>query len=164
MIAILISVSTFRECWCWEIFSVHAKAHVLFSIVRDLILVFTKDVGRRICDAAVLTTNRSDRPMVEPLTFKTSSRTSVCKTNFTTTANNNTTTNNNTLGNNGMGNYEYNNWCVLLLILHSCRTETQVRIFVFTAFIASATVGLLVAGSRFLALTQGIDQGQSFEE
>ncbi|CAM9879278.1 unnamed protein product [Ectocarpus fasciculatus] len=40
----------------------------------------------------------------------------------------------------------------------------KVRIFLFSSFVLSATVGLLVAGTRTIALTQGIDQGQSMTE
>ncbi|CAM9899515.1 unnamed protein product, partial [Phaeothamnion confervicola] len=37
----------------------------------------------------------------------------------------------------------------------------KVRLFFFTAFVGSATVGLGIAALRLLALSQGIDQGQS---
>eukprot|EP00903_Cladosiphon_okamuranus_P007018 g6826.t1 len=40
----------------------------------------------------------------------------------------------------------------------------KVRIFIFSSFIISATVGLLVSSTRTVALTQGIDQGQGFSE
>ncbi|CAB1099488.1 unnamed protein product [Ectocarpus sp. CCAP 1310/34] len=43
-------------------------------------------------------------------------------------------------------------------------SQVQVRIFLFSSFVLSATVGLLVAGTRTIALTQGIDQGQSMTE
>ncbi|CAM9292906.1 unnamed protein product [Choristocarpus tenellus] len=49
------------------------------------------------------------------------------------------------------------------------REETEapfrkVRLFGFTSFAVSASLGLLIAITRFIALTQGIDQGQSYEE
>ncbi|CAM9924391.1 unnamed protein product [Ascophyllum nodosum] len=40
----------------------------------------------------------------------------------------------------------------------------KVRIFIFSAFVISATVGFIVSGTRLLALTAGINQGQDFQE
>lgn len=40
----------------------------------------------------------------------------------------------------------------------------KVRFFFLWAFVASGTVGLLIATLRLLALTQGIDQGQTYSE
>ncbi|CAM9639173.1 unnamed protein product, partial [Discosporangium mesarthrocarpum] len=41
---------------------------------------------------------------------------------------------------------------------------SQVRIFLFTSFAASGAVGLFIATTRLVALSQGIDQGQTFSE
>jgi Low psii accumulation1 / Rep27 len=40
----------------------------------------------------------------------------------------------------------------------------KVRFFFLYAFVASGTTGLLIATLRTIALTQGIDQGQSFTD
>jgi Low psii accumulation1 / Rep27 len=40
----------------------------------------------------------------------------------------------------------------------------KVRFFFLYAFVASGTIGLLIATLRTIALTQGIDQGQSFTD
>eukprot|EP00904_Undaria_pinnatifida_P009430 jgi/Undpi1/5617/HiC_scaffold_2.g00892.m1 len=40
----------------------------------------------------------------------------------------------------------------------------KVRIFIFSSFVISATVGLLVSTTRAIALSQGIDQGQAADE